>query len=65
MQWIVSPGLKLHIVVIYIRHWSLVDSFSWNVESTSKLDYEESNTAIDPNWPYSEHIYHDDTFYYG
>ena len=32
-----------------------------NVESTSKLDYEEASTPMDPSGPHSEFIYYDDT----
>ena len=31
----------------------------WDVESTSKLDYEGANTLMGPNGLYSKFIYHD------
>ena len=65
MQWIMGRRLKLCLIAIYIEYQSEVDSLSWNVESTSKLDYERVNTLTGPNFPHFELIYHDDTVYRG
>ena len=65
MKWVVGHRLELCLVVIYMRNWSVVDSFQQNVESTLELDYERANTPIGPNSPHSELIYHDDTIYEG
>ena len=65
MQWIVGHGPKLCVIVIYVRYQNTVSSLQWNVESTSKLDFEEANTPMGPNGPHSELIYHDDTIYDG
>ena len=56
---------KLHLTIIYMGYQSVVDSLQWNVESTSKLDYESVNTPMDLNGPYSKIIYHDDKIYEG
>ena len=55
MQWIVSHIWCL--VVIYLGHWSVVDSLQWDVESISEFDYEETSTPIDPNGPCFELIF--------
>ena len=63
MQWIVSHIWCL--VVIYLGHWSVVDSLQWDVESISEFDYEEANDPMGPNGPYFELIFLDDTVYEG
>ena len=65
MQWIVIHGLKLYLVVIYIRYSSAVDSLQWDVELTSELDYEKANTPIGPSGYRSELIFYVDTIYKG
>ena len=65
MQWIVGYGPELHLVVIYIGYWSVVDFLQWNVESTSKLNSKKASTPVVPNGSCSKLIYHDDTFYEG
>ena len=37
------------LVIIYIGYWSSVDSLQWDIESTSKLDYEKADTPMGPN----------------
>ena len=56
---------KLHLTIIYMGYQSVVDSLQWNVESTSKLDYESVNTPMDLNGPYSKIIYHDSMVFQG
>ena len=58
MLWIVAHGPKLCLVVIYIQHWNVVDSLQWNLESTSKLDFEGVNTLMGPNGARFDLIYH-------
>ena len=52
---------SLHTVVIraqmrglsrynYIRYWSAINSFKWNVESTSKLDYKRASISFRSQW---------------
>ena len=66
MQQMVNHRLELHLVVIYKGHWSAIDHpLQWNVESTSELDYEGTNTPMGPSGPHFELIYHDDTIYEG
>ena len=65
MQWIVGHRLELCFIFIYIGYQSVVDSLQWNVESTSKLDFEGASTPMGPSSPHYELIYHDDTFYEG
>ena len=45
--------------------WSVVVCLLWNVESTSKLDYEGASTPMVLNGPHFELIYHDDMVYEG
>ena len=45
------------LVVIYIGYWSLDDSLQWDVESTSKLDYEGVGTSMGRSGPRFELIY--------
>ena len=65
MQQIVGHRLELHLVVVYIRYWSIVDSFQWNFESTSKLEFEGASTPMGPSDPCFKLIYHDDMDYEG
>ena len=65
MKWVVGHRLELCFVVIYMRNWSVVDSFQWNVESTSELDYERANTPMGPNGPHFKLIFLYDTVYKG
>ena len=65
MQWIVGHKPKLCFVVIYIGYQSAVDSLSWNVESTSKLDFERASTPMGPSGPCFELKYHNGTIYEG
>ena len=59
MQWIVGcHGPELCLVVMYIWYWSAIDSLQWNVESTSKFDFDGASTPMGPNGPRFEFIYH-------
>ena len=63
MQWIVGHRFELCLLVICIGYWSVVGSLQWNVESTSKIDYEEASNSMDPNSLCSKIIYHDEMVY--
>ena len=65
MQWIVGHRPKLLLIVIYIRYWSAIDSLQWNVESSSKLNFERASTPMSLNGLRSKLISHDDTVYEG
>ena len=65
MQWIVDHEPKLHLIVIYIGYWSAIDSLQWNVESSSKLNFERASTPMSLNGLRSKLISHDDTVYEG
>ena len=65
MQWIIGHEAKLCLIIIYIRYQSGINCLEWNVESTSKLDFERASTPMGFNGPHSKHIYHDDPIYKG
>ena len=65
MQWIVGHKPELHLIVIYMGYQIVVDFFQWNVESTSKLDFERANTPMGHSGPQLELIYYDDIVYEG
>ena len=65
MWWIVGHRPELRLIIIHIGYQSAIDSLQWNVESTSKLDYEGTINPMGLSGPYSELIYHDDTIYEG
>ena len=55
----------LYLVVFYIWYWSAIDFLQWDVESTSKLDYEGVNASMGPSGSHSKLINHVDMIYEG
>ena len=65
MHQIVGHKPDLCLIVIYIRYWRAMGSLQWDVESTSKLDYEGANTLMSLNCCCFELKYRNDTIYEG
>ena len=63
MQLIVGHRPELHLVVIYIKYWNVVNFFQWNIKSILELNYEEVSIFISFNGPNFDLIYHDYTIY--
>ena len=63
MQQIVGYKPELHLIIIYIKYQSTVNSLKWDIESILEFDYEGASTPMGPSDPCFELIILDDTVY--
>ena len=55
---VVGHEPELHLIVIYIGYWGIVDSLQWDIESTLELEYEGVGIPMSPNSPCFDLICH-------